>query len=287
MTPKGVHGKAIWMQPMSNTVTSNRTLQSENSEYNALNFMVVNTIRRMVNTAEVVQVMGVEAGGSGATSGYVDVRPLVCQTDNENNVIPPTTFYHLPYSRVQGGKAALVIDPIVGDIGIAIFTKRDSSNVVPGTDEPVQPGSFRVYSQADGFYIGGFLNQTPDTFLELDQNGNAVLTAPTRVTVNTADCVINADNSIAMNCQTFAVNASVSAGINAPTWSFNTFDGTGTGIGTIRANLTQIGSYNQQGNFTQTGSITSSGDHQAGGISLTSHVHGGVERGNSSTNGPS
>lgn len=262
----------------NNTVKGNRTLQSANSPYNAISFMMANLVRGMVNTADVVRVVSVDGGGSGAATGYVDVLPLVCQTDADNNTLQPATLYRLPYSRVQGGVAALVVDPVPGDIGIAIFTKRDSSNVQVGQEEPVQPGSFRIFDQADGFYIGGFLNQAPSIFLELDQEKRARLVAPESVRIETKACTIE--------CQTFAVNASVSAGINAPTWSFNTYDGTGTANGTINGNLMQTGNYTQQGNFTQTGSITSTGNHTAGNISLQSHVHSGVERGNSTTNGP-
>ncbi|MCC8190134.1 MAG: hypothetical protein LIP77_05775, partial [Planctomycetes bacterium] len=86
------------------------------------------------------------------------------------------------------------------------------------------------------------------------------------ITRETTHCSIDA--------ATFPVNASERAAINAPTGSFNGRDGSGTGSGTINAELTQNGSF------------TSSGDHVAGGISLTEHIHGGVQSGGGSTGRP-
>lgn len=169
-------------------------LTSPNSEINALTLFVNQMISAKVNTAEVVRVVNViEATGAKFAPGYVDVIPLVCQIDGWGNAIKQAVIYRLPYSRIQGGVAALVIDPVPGDIGIAIFMKRDSSNVNTHTKEPIQPASFRSFDMADGFYIGGFMNKPPDIFLELKQDGDAILTAPQSVTVNTFFCQINTD----------------------------------------------------------------------------------------------
>lgn len=254
-----------------NTVKDNRSPYSGNSPYNAIQFMIDNAIRSKICTADIVTVVSVDAGGAGSASGYVSVRPLVCQVDNYGSIIAPVEMFRLPYMRVTGGVAALVIDPQPGDIGIAIYTKRDSSGVGQGQTKPVPPGSYRMFDQADGFYVGGFLNTAPSIYLELDQDNNARLVAPESVTIQTKACNIQ--------CETFAVNASVQAGISAPNWSFSGSGG-GVGSGTINANLTH------NGNTTQTGSTTSTGDHVAAGISLASHVHGGVESGGSNTGGP-
>lgn len=159
------------MQP--NETRSNRLETSGNSPFNALDFAVRQIIKGMISTALPVKVVAVYAGGASSPAGYVDVLPLVCETDAQNRTIQPVTLYRVPYSRIQGGVAALVIDPVVGDIGLAVFAMRDSSNVTAGTSQPVQPGSFRLYDQADGFYIGGFVNQPPSCFVELTQ-GNSI-----------------------------------------------------------------------------------------------------------------
>lgn len=77
-------------------------------------------------------------------------------------------------SRTQGA-AALVCDPVPGDIGLAVFCQRDVSNVVNGTPEPVQPGSFRNFDISDGFFIGGFLNQQPTCYIQILPDGKGLV----------------------------------------------------------------------------------------------------------------
>ena len=85
--------------------------------------------------------------------------------------------------RYQAGTAGIILDPVAGDIGLAVFAQKDCSNVVQGTTEPQQPGSFRGNSMANGFYVGGFLNQNPTTIIELKQDGSIFINATGNVTV--------------------------------------------------------------------------------------------------------
>lgn len=211
--------------------------------YNALQF-VIESAANKIATAIPVKVMAVNAGGHGAAAGYVDVLPLVAFVGGDGESIQPVTLYHLPYSRIQGGIAALVIDPVVGDIGLAVFAHSDSSTVTQGTAEPQQPGSKRHHSMSDGFYIGGFLNQAPSCFLELKQDNTAILTAPATVTVNSPDITLNGNT-------------------------------------TVNGDFAVVG-----GNSTMTGSLTTQGDVVSGGISVQSHVHGGVQGGSGTTSTP-
>lgn len=186
------------------------------SELNTLDYFI-NSKQNEIATAIPVKVVGVNAGGAGSATGYVDVLPLVSFVSGSSQAVQPVNLYHLPYSRIQGGACAIVIDPVVGDKGLAVFAHSDCSTVTADTTEPQQPGSRRKHSQSDGFYIGGFLNQAPTCYLELKDN-TAVLTATGGITVN--------------------------------------------------------------------GTITVNGDVVANGISLTSHVHSGVESGGSNTGAP-
>ncbi len=129
----------------SKTVKDNRTPASGNSLYNAIQLMIDNSINKRVNTADLVKVVAVEPGGSGGAAGYVTIKPLVGQVDARGQTIEPVELYKVPYSRMQGGTAAIVMDPEVGDIGVAVFTKRDSSGVQPEQRETVPPGIFRTF----------------------------------------------------------------------------------------------------------------------------------------------
>jgi hypothetical protein len=150
---------------------------ASNSPYNSLSFMIQQAIREQVNTCIICKVVGV-------SDGYVDVLPLVTQVSGKDEAISPTTLYHLPYMRYHAGIAAVILNPVVGDIGLAVFAGKDCSNVKVGTSEPVPPASFRDNSMANGFYIGGFLNQAPSVFVELTQGGAVNITAPGGVNIN-------------------------------------------------------------------------------------------------------
>ena len=165
---------------MSDEVKSTRRATSANTPYNAMSYMVENMINAKVNTAIPVRVDAVRPGKTGAV-GRLDATPLVAQRDAFGSTLAPQRMYDLPYARIQGGKAALILDPTPGDIGIAVFAQQDISLVGGEGNSPVQSGSFRSFDMADGMYIGGILNGSPDIWLELTQEGTATLHAPVKI----------------------------------------------------------------------------------------------------------
>lgn len=178
-------------------VKGNKRATSGSTQFNAMEFLIRNVILGLVNTAIPVIVTAVDAGGAGAATGYVTVRPLVCQVDGFGETLDPAELFKVPYSRIQGGVAALVIDPVPGDIGLAVFAKSDCSNVGQMQSKPVQPGSFRKYSMSDGFYIGGFLNRAPSVYIEVKQDQSIVITASAGVTVNAPTVTVPSGDVIA------------------------------------------------------------------------------------------
>ncbi len=155
---------------------------TDTTPLNQLEFLI-KTLTRDISTAIPVIITAVQAGDTNA-AGYVDARPLVAQIDAWGNSLPMATIHHLPYFRLQSGRAAVVLDPVVGDIGLAVFAQSDCSNVRQGANQTVQPGSWRKFDQADGFYVGGFLNKSVDTFVRLAQDGSITIKAPGNVTID-------------------------------------------------------------------------------------------------------
>lgn len=155
------------------------------TDVNILDFFVSQKINRL-NVALPVSVLAVDPSEKGheGPAGYVDVIPMICQTDSEGMAVAPTTIFQIPYFRLQSGNAAVVIDPQPGDIGLAVFAQADCTVLKTGDTKPVQVGSFRRYDKADGFYIGGFINKKPETFIELRQDRTITITASRGVTVN-------------------------------------------------------------------------------------------------------
>ena len=166
------------------TRTSNRKLNSGASEYNALSFMVEQMIKGMVNTAIPVRVDSCTKPGVGGAAGYVSATPLVMQRGADGKSLAPVSLPQLPFFRLQCGTAAVVLDPQPGDVGLAVFSQQDASNIEAGKTDPVQAGSFRSFDMSDGFYFGGFYGQTPTTFVHLDpEKGEATIKAPTKITI--------------------------------------------------------------------------------------------------------
>lgn len=262
---------------------SNAKISAFGSEMNSLDFFIRALIKTMVSTSIPVRVDAVERGGEGGAALYVDVTPMVTQTDAEGNSIPPVTIPHLPYFRYQHGTAAIICDPKVGDLGLAVFAQQDCSRLT-GDTTPQAPGTFRCFDMSDGFYVGGFWGQVPKTFIHIEDEGTIHVVAPKsyhlespKVIVDCDTAQVNAKTSVTVVTQTAKVNASSSLTVDSPQSTF-------TGNVSIKKNLTVTGHISGSsgmsisggtGGATATfqGSIHVSDDVTASGISLTSHTH--------------
>lgn len=244
------------------------------SPYNQLVFTIKQLISSTVSTAIPVRVDTVERNGDGAGGGYLSATPLVTQTDAEGNLIAPVSIPRLPYFRLQHGTAAIICDPVPGDVGLAVFAQSDCSRLSGGT-EPVTPGSFRSFDMSDGFYIGGFWGKKPETFIHIEQAGTVHVVAKTVTT----DC-----ETSTINCNQATLNADGHTDVTTPEMLL-------TGKLTVTGLITGSGGLAISGGgggaaAKITGSLETTGDVTAAGISLDSHVHSGVQGGSSTTGGP-
>lgn len=164
------------------TQTSNRFRDgaSATNESSSLQFVIRRMLAR-VRTSTIVQVVAVYNDGDVTPVGVVDIQPLVQQTDSAGNVTSLAVVYGVPYMRVQGGTNAVILDPQVGDIGMAVFGDRDLSTVV-ATKKMGPPGSARQHNLSDALYIGGILNGTPQQYVQFTTSGITVL-SPQAVTI--------------------------------------------------------------------------------------------------------
>lgn len=181
-------------------------VESDGSDLNAMTFLIEQIIGKLAITmlvkviavripapgssqagAGVGQTTTITTGGTapvqaagppvvtGPAIGFVDVQPMVHQVDDAGNTTPHDTINNLPYMRIQGGVAAIVVDPVVGDKGVALFCTRDIS-VVKATGDFAGPGSRRRNDWADGLYIGGFLNSVPSEYIQVSPQGINLVT---------------------------------------------------------------------------------------------------------------
>ena len=223
------------------------------SAYNELVFQI-NAIMKRVNTCMPVQVTAVKAGGLGPV-GFVDVQVMVTQLTGNNTVVANPSIQNVPYFRVQGGKNAVIIDPQVGDIGVACFCQRDISSVKK-VRAVAPPGSHRMFSFSDAVYFGGTLNGTPEQYIKFDGSGIAVY-SPTKITCTAPEILMEAENSITMDAPLVEITGSIGQ----------------TGEKGTGAKFT--------GGIENTGGTTSSN-----GIVVETHLHSGVEPGGSNTGTP-
>ena len=145
------------------------------SDYNSLVFLFNQMIKKK-HTMTIVQVKTVE-------DDRVDVQPLVSMLDAKGIPHPYGLLYSLPVMRLQGGNSAVICDPQVNDIGLAIFADRDISNVIE-TKAESSPNSYRVMSMSDGVYLSGLLNADPTQYIKFNGGFIDILSALTQISGN-------------------------------------------------------------------------------------------------------
>lgn len=185
----------------------------------------------------------------------VSVTPMVDGFTGGGDRIPNQPVHGVPVWRLQRGASAVMMPPVVGDIGLIAICDRDIS-AVKKTREPALPGSNRTHSYSDAIYLGGVLNTEPSQYVKFANDGIDIV-SPLVVQVNGNTVVINADNKISLNAPVIEANGQLTQG-----------DGSFAGSATFG------------------GSITATGEVTAKGIHLSTHTHGGVESGSSNTNPP-
>lgn len=166
---------------------------SANSEYNAISFIVMSLLGSFVSTMKIVKVKSVTNEGALAAVGFVDVQPMVNLMNGVGETSEHGTIFNVPYFRLQGGKNAVIVDPAVDDIGIMVCADRDSS-VVKESKAVSQPGSQRRFSMADGVYIGGILNGTPEQFIRFHEDGIEIKSTNGKISLN--GLLINKDGQV-------------------------------------------------------------------------------------------
>jgi hypothetical protein len=165
-----------------------------------------------VHTTQLVRVLAVRP--TSGKVGFVDVLPLVQETDTARKVIAQTPIYNVPFMRYQGGPSAVVLDPAAGDIGLANFAERDITSVKATTTQG-PPATDRRHDIADALYIGGVLNPEPTQYVRFQPEAGGIdIHSPASINI-TAGESITLDAGEAINLHsgtstTIAADTSVS-----------------------------------------------------------------------------
>lgn len=224
-----------------------------NHEANAQEFM----FRAMLNKNAFIQIVRVEKVKADSDGGppLVNVTPLVLGFSGEGTPIDNSPVFNIPVWRLQRGSSAVIMDPVVGDLGLMLCCDRDISRVRETKKEDM-PGSSRTHNEADGVYLGGMLNASPMQYVRFADDGISIV-SPLVVTVESPTVEINASTSVTLNSSNIVLNGPVSQG---------------------------AGSY--AGDFNFKGNITAEGEVTGKGIKLSEHVHNGVQTGSGNTGKP-
>lgn len=186
---------------------------------------------------------------------FIDAQPMIHDQDGSGNLLERGTVFNIPVWRLQSGASAVIMDPKVGDIGLMLCCDKDSRTVRDSL-KPALPASGRNHSLGDAVYLGGLLNMTPIQYLRFKEDGIDIV-SPLVVNVSAEMLSLNAESKIALNSPQIELNGNVSQGAGS-----------------------------NQGNVTFQGNLTAAGEITAKGIELSTHVHGGVELGDSTTKEP-
>ena len=143
------------------------TPYTDTGAYNALDFAMSQKLQNEMQTAYIGRIDACSGKGSESGSGTVSATQLTAQADASGKSLPMPSMTKLPYSRTQAGIAALIIEPVPGDIGVFTCCKQDISGIKQGTSQPVPAGSYRSFSQSDSVMIGAIHTKTPEVWIEI------------------------------------------------------------------------------------------------------------------------
>jgi hypothetical protein len=158
-------------------------------DFNVVSF-IFSQLMAGTATAQLVLVKSVTPG-AGLLPPVVEVQPMVNQVGGDGTAVPHGPIYNIPVMRLQGGKSAIILDPVKGDIGVAVFAMRDISSV-KANKAVSNPGSARRYDYADGLYLGGFLNGVPTQYVQFTTDSDGNPTGITIADVNGNTIIMNA-----------------------------------------------------------------------------------------------
>ncbi len=234
----------------------------------SLQDVIVNNISRWVygnvNTCIPAEIISVDLLESDQ---IITAQPVINNVREDGVILelPPVTC---PVQFPSGGGGIISFPIQVGDVVTLVFSMSSLDNWLSGLGERVTPSDRRKYAFTDAIAFPSLY--TPNTTLnpsqddvEIKFNGSSFKLKADK-SGNGVELTTNAD--VTINCVNANINASSKVTIDTPEAEFT-------------ADVT-IG-----GNLEVTGTSTAA-DHDSGGVSGNSHVHGGVQSGGSNTAPP-
>ncbi len=195
---------------------------------------------------------------SGTVSVQPSIETIITQADGSQVPAKMDLLVDIPVCYIGGGPFVATFPIQRGDEALVIFADRciDSWWQSGGVQPPAHP---RQHSLSDGIAIVG-----PRSLARKLANVSS-----TNAQLRTVD-----GSTYLELTPGGAANVVAPAGINL------------TGPVTIHGNLSVSGTSSLTGDMTLTGDLDASGEGTFNGITVSTHVHGGVQAGGSNTGGP-
>ena len=236
-----------------------------------------NSLITNVNTAMPCKVVAIEKQEQRGVNivGFVDIQLMIEQTNGQKKGNETAIICNVPYVRIQGGTNAVIIDPEINDLGVAIFASRDITNFKEARRQ-TPPATWRKFSISDAIYIGGIRNQKPVQYIHFRNDGIEIY-SPKRVHITTPTVLIDSDNTTINTSAKTTINANGGCEINAETT--NNGNVLINGNTKISGNLLVGGIIGQTGEAGGGGTVSLIGpvnvvnDLHAEGISVAHHTH--------------
>lgn len=236
-----------------------------------------NSLITNVNTAMPCKVVAIEKQEQRGVNivGFVDIQLMIEQTNGQKKGNETAIICNVPYIRIQGGTNAVIIDPEINDLGVAIFASRDITNFKEARRQ-TPPATWRKFSISDAIYIGGIRNQKPVQYIHFRNDGIEIY-SPKRVHITTPTVLIDSDNTTINTSAKTTINANGGCEINAETT--NNGNVLINGNTKISGNLLvggiigQTGEAGGGGNVSLIGPVNVINDLHAEGISVAHHTH--------------
>lgn len=254
------------MSQSTNGIQTNHVPADAASEVGRMDYIIRSAMSGL-RTAMPVKVISVTNSGGVSAIGKVSVQPLVSAVDGNGQAWEHGIIHNVPYMRIQGGSNGVILDPAVGDVGIASVCDRDISTV-KNTGAVSAPGSNRKNDLSDMVYLMTIIGSAPTQYIQFNSSG-ITIHSPNKVTISAPNVEVNATTKAQITAPNVQVDASSACTINAPSIVLN-------------GAISQTGG----GSAAFSGSMTVTGDVTAAGTSVHTHKHGGVTTGGGQTGTP-
>lgn len=172
------------MSQSINFFPSNYVPQDAATEVGRLQ-LIIKSAMSGLRTAMPVQVIAVTNNGDISPIGTLTVQPMVSAVDGSKKLWEHKPVYNVPYMRLQAGANGIIMDPQVGDIGIATVCDRDISTV-KSTGKVSGPGSTRKNDMSDMVYLMTIIGAAPTQYIQFKGNQMTIL-SPNKITINAPD----------------------------------------------------------------------------------------------------